>query len=63
MCDVSIHEHSSEESLHPGTGVLLWPLGIKAKLPFTGTGRKGVNQDHMWGKTIEVSRRGGTGGR
>lgn len=63
MHGISIHEHSSEESLHPGTGVLLWPLGIKAKLPFIGTGKKGVNQDHMWGKTIEVSRRGGRGER
>lgn len=29
----------------------------------TRTGRKGVNQDHVWGRMIEVSRRGGTAGR
>lgn len=60
---ISIDEHSSEDSLHPGTGVLLRPLEIKQKLPFSGTGRKGVNQAHVWGKTIEVSSRGGTGAR
>lgn len=63
MCGILIHEHSSEESLHPGAGVVLRPLEIKQKLPFSGTGRKGVNQAHVWGKTIEVSRRGGTGVR
>lgn len=47
---ISIHEHNSEESLHPGTGVLLRPLEFKPKLPFTGRGRKGVNRDHVCGK-------------